>query len=258
MGKISDFFKNTQIKQFNGLSLPSLPRQFVLKSVNDANINPHIVTYFYPKSPISEQYRRLRENIKSLSRQKNIKAIGITSAVTEEGKSITALNLAVIMTRDIDFNNILLIDCDLRCGVVDLALGLKSKTGLSEYLSIGTDIDNILFKTKIDKLTVMPKGSIIENPSELLASEKMQTLLAILRKRFDLIILDTPPILPIADAGVVGAQVDGMILVVRLGKTQKGMVEQAEELLVQSKVNLLGYVLTHVEYHIPEYVYKYV
>lgn len=258
MGKILGMLKDAQEKQMHASNIPSLPKEFILKSVNDSDINPHIVTHFYPKSPISEQYRRLRENVKILRIQNKIKTLAITSSVLDEGKSITALNLAVSMTKDIDCGNVLLIDCDLRRGSIDASLALKSKVGLSEYLLLNADVDNILFKTKINKLTIIPKGKIAESPVELLASAKMKDLLEKLKKRFDFIILDTPPVIPVADAGIISAQADGVIMVVRAGKTQRGIVKHAQELLNQAKANLLGYVLAHVEYHIPEYLYRYV
>ncbi len=258
MGKILDILKGVKEKQLDALNAPSLPKEFVLKSISDSNINPHVVAHLYPKSPISEQYRKLRENIKTIIQEHNVKVLAVTSSVLAEGKSITALNLAVSMTKDIDCRNVLLVDCDLRRGNIDGSLGLKSKVGLSEYLLLGADTDSILYKTKINKLTIIPRGKVTENPAELLASAKMGDLLEKLKKKFDFIVLDTPPVIPIADSSIISAQADGVLMVVRAGKTQRGVVKHAQELLDQAKANLLGYVLTHIEYYVPEYIYKYV
>lgn len=259
MRKIFETIKKVQEEKLNFLSMPTLPKEFILKSVSDSNIDPRIVAYFDPKSPISEQYKRLRENIKAFSLDKQVKVLAITSAVHNEGKTITALNLAVAMAQDIDCRKVLLVDCDLRRGSIDRSLGFeKSEVGLAEFLLLGADIDNILFKTKIDKLTIIPKGKISENPAELLASAKMKNLMKKLKEKFDFIILDTPPVIPLADAGIIGSVVDGILMVVRSGKTQRGIVKHATEILKQAKSEVLGYVLTHVEYYIPQYIYKYV
>lgn len=255
---ILNLLKNIQAKQVDALNMPSLPKEFILKSVSDSNLNPHIVTYFEPDSPLSEQYRRLRENIKTIRKKDKLQTIAITSSVKSEGKSITSLNLAVAMAKDIDCKSVLLMDCDLRRGALDESLDLNLKVGLSDYLFLGADVESILYKTKIDKLTLMPRGKIINDPAELLGSNRMSDLLDKVKKKFDYIILDTPPVIAVADSNIVCAQADGVVMVIRAGKTQRGIVNHSTDLLAQSKTKLLGYVLTHIEYPIPESIYKYV
>ena len=152
----------------------------------------------------------------------------------------------------------LLIDADLRRGNIDSALGMEPQVGLSEYLMVGADVENILCKTKINKLTIIPRGKIAENPTELLASKKMKQLMADVRGRFDYVIVDTPPIIPVADMTIIGGLVDSVIMIIRAGTTQRGVVKHATDLLKQANVNFMGYVLTHVEYYIPDYIYKYI
>ena len=255
---IFNIIKNLQDKQADALNMPALPKEFILKSVKDSNLNPHIVTHFEPDSPLSEQYRRLRENIKTIRKKDKIQTIAVTSSVKEEGKSITSLNLAVAMAKDIDCKNVLLVDCDLRRGVLDVSLDLNLKVGLSDYLFLGADVASILYKTKIDKLSLMPRGKIANDPAELLGSNRMTELLGKIKGKFDYIILDTPPVIAVADSGIVCAQADGVIMVIRAGKTQRGIVKHSTDLLEQSKSKLLGYILTHIEYPIPELIYKYV
>ncbi len=258
MKKFLDALREVHDKQLEGLGMPSLPKEFILKSVSDSNINSHIVTYFDPKSPITEQYRRLRENIKTIAKKDQLKTIAITSSAANEGKTLTSLNLAVAMTKDVDCKKVLLIDCDLRRGTVESSLGMESKVGLSDFLHVNADVENIIYKTKINKLSIIPKGKITDDPADLLASSKMKTLLKKVKEKFDIIILDTAPAISVSDSGIVCSQADGTIMVIRTGKTQRGIVKHATELLEQSKVNLLGYVLTHIEYPIPEYIYRYI
>ncbi|MBI4846591.1 MAG: glutamine--fructose-6-phosphate transaminase (isomerizing) [Candidatus Omnitrophica bacterium] len=184
MWRIAKAIESLKEKQMDLMDMPSLPKEFILKSVSDSNLHPNLVTHFYPKSPISEQYRKLRENFKSLNKEKAIKVFSITSSIANEGKSITALNLAVSLTHDVDCKNVLLIDSDLRRGNIDGMLGMLPQVGLSEYLLLGADIENILFKSKINKLTIIPRGKIVENPTELLASSKMDSLLKMVREKF--------------------------------------------------------------------------
>ncbi|MBU1045314.1 MAG: CpsD/CapB family tyrosine-protein kinase [Candidatus Omnitrophica bacterium] len=253
-----EFIKNIQDKQADALNMPSLPKEFILKSVVDSNLNNHIVAHFEPDSPLSEQYRRLRENLKTIRKKEKLQTIAVTSSTKEEGKSITSLNLAVTLAKDVDCKSVLLVDCDLRRGMLDVSLDLNLKVGLSDYLFLGADVESILYKTKIDKLTLMPRGKIANDPAELLGSNRMEALLEKIRKNFDYIILDTPPVIAVADSGIVCAQADGVIMVIRAGKTQRGIVKHSTELLEQSKAKLLGYVLTHIEYPIPEAIYRYV
>jgi capsular exopolysaccharide synthesis family protein len=104
----------------------------------------------------------------------------------------------------------------------------------------------------------MPRGKIANDPAELLGSKKMTDLIEKLKKKFDYIIFDTPPVVAVADSSIIASQADGTIMVVQAGKTQRGIVKHATELLEQAKANLLGYVLTHIEYPIPESIYRYV
>lgn len=258
MKRVLDVLKQVHDKQLDGLGMPALPKEFILKSVSDSNINEHIVTYFDAKSPISEQYRRLRENLKTIAQKDQLKVIAVTSSAASEGKTLTCLNLAVAMTKDVDCKKVLIIDCDLRRGTVESSLGMESKVGLSDYLHLNADVENIIYKTKIKKLSIIPKGKISDDPADLLASLKMKELLKKVKDKFDMVIIDTAPVIAVADSGIVCSQADAAIMVVRAGKTQRGIVKHAAEILEQSKVNLLGYVLTHIEYPIPEYIYKYV
>ena len=184
------------------------------------------------------------------------KVIGIISLKGGVGKTSTVTALGDAMS---GFGEkVLLVDCDLRRGTIDASLDLRSKVGLSDYLMLGADENSILYKTKINKLTIIPRGKMADNPVELLGSAQMEVLLDKLKSQFDYIILDTPPIVPVADAGIVCSLADGVVLVIRAGKTQRDIVKHATELLAQSNSNMLGYVLTHVEYHMPEYLYRYV
>lgn len=219
-------------------------------------IDPHIVSATDSNSPIAEQYRILRTNIQQLGLKSSSKAMVVTSAVHGEGKSVTAINIAMTLARQENLR-VVLVDADLRVGSIHKWLGLgKREHGLSEVLRSGGNLNGELVKLKEPPLTVLPAGSIPEHPAEMLESSSLKRLLATLKSQFDFIIIDAPPILPVADPGILAAQTDGVLFVVRAGKTQRKTVVQAQSLLKQMKVNVLGSVLTRVEYYLPGY-YRY-
>ena len=227
-----------------------------LASAGRIHVDPHVVAATDPSSPIAEQYRILRTNLQSLKLRQGPKTFVITSAVHSEGKSVTAVNLALTLSRQ-EKLNVVLVDADMRKGSVCNWLGIANRTdGLSTTLLRGGELNGSLIRLQEPPLAVLPSGPHPEHPAELLESSSMRRLLDSLKAQFDVIIIDAPPVLPVADPGILAAQADGVLLVVRAGRTQRKTVTQAQALLTQMKANLLGCVLTHVEYYLPGY-YRY-
>lgn len=225
--------------------------------LGEISIDPHIVSAADDQSPIAEQYRILKTNLQSLSLRHGPKVLVVTSAVHAEGKTVTAINLTLTLARQQDLK-VLLVDGDLRRGSVHRWLGLsEGPKGLSTVLSQGGVLDGSLLRLKSPALSVLPAGPVPLHPAELLESSAMKRLLATLRMQFDLILIDTPPVLPVVDPGVLGALADGVLLVVRAGKTQRRTVAQAQRVLEQMKASVLGCVLTHAAYHLPGYYHYY-
>ncbi|MBI3009544.1 MAG: CpsD/CapB family tyrosine-protein kinase [Candidatus Omnitrophica bacterium] len=221
-------------------------------------VDPHIVGATEPSSPIAEQYRILRTKLQSLRLRQNGagQALIITSAVHGEGKSVTALNLSLTMARQENWR-VVLVDADLRKGSIHTWLGLdQNRGGLSSVLARGGEVNGELLWLKEPPLTVLPTGPYPDHPAELLESSSWKRLLATLKSQFDLVIIDAPPLLPVADPGILASQGDSVLLIVRAGKTQRKTVAQAQELLQRAKAKILGCVLTHVEYYLPGY-YRY-
>jgi len=152
---------------------------------------------------------------------------------------------------------VLVIDADMRKGKIAKYLGVKQETGLSEFLQGKAQLNDCLFNIDIDNMAFMSAGSVPSHPAELLQSEAMKDLIAQMRKRFDFVLIDTPPIISVTDSGIVGNMVDGVLMVVQAGRTQKGVIKRAEELLYQSHCKVLGNVMSNIEYHLPEYIYRY-
>lgn len=261
MGKITSALKKAaeeRIGRIEKITQIKEREQMVIKKIGDSKIDASVISYFDPKALISEQYKILRTNLLSLNKGKPPKTFVITSSIHSEGKTITSLNLAVSMAHAVNQPKVLLVDADMRKGKTHKYLGIDKRAGLSEILSGQADIQDCIFKLdNVDNLAIITSGAVPENPAELLASEKMHYFLAKVKGQFDCVIIDTPPIISVTDAGIVGSQTEGVLLVVQAGRTQRGIVHRAEELLHQSHAHILGYVLSNIEYHLPEYIYRY-
>lgn len=230
-------------------------RSYIAKAADDSGIDPRVVTYFDPTAVISEQYRSLRTNILLNNLSKSLKTITVCSSLQGEGKTVTAVNLAITMASDLD-RTVILIDCDLRGGVIHHLLALNPTLGLSDILANGAALESAFCKTRINNLTVLPRGNIPRNPSELLSSKKMKRLLEELRAKFDYIILDSPPVIPLADACILGSQVDGVIFIVQAHRTARRVVKQAQNMLEHVHAKILGFVLTQTKDYVPKYTYR--
>ena len=257
MGKITEALKKVADERVARIQKkPEI--QYVVRKLENTNINEHIVSFHDPASPVGEQYKILRTNIQTLKSTKGNKTFVLTSSIHGEGKTVTAINLAMALAHDLNNKSVLLIDADMRKGKVAEYLGLKRSPGLSDVLKGNAQADSIFVSPNIDNLTVLLSGKTPRNPSELLGSKEMERLLASLKARFDYILIDSPPVLPLTDACILGAMADGVILTIQAGRTQRGVVKQAENLLHQARAKTLGYIMTNVEYHLPQYLYRYI
>jgi len=261
MGKITDALRKAAQERLSRIEKldkgEEVKYQFIAKKTVDSKFDPRIVTFYEPKSTVSEQYRTLRTNLQSQNPKNPVRAITITSSTHSEGKTITAINLAISMAKDLNKKQILLVDADLRRASMSKYLGVKAELGLADLISNGTNMDDTLLNLGIDNLTFLPAGKSSHNPAELFASDKLPKLISQLKTKYDYLIFDTPPIIPVTDAGLLGAQTDGVIMVIQAERTQKGVVKHSEGLLKQAQARLLGYILTNIQYHIPGYIYRY-
>ena len=260
MGKITEALRKAaddRLQRIEKINKVKEREILIVKKMGDSKVDPRVVTYFDPKALITEQFKILRTNVLSLNRGGASKVIMITSSVHSEGKTITSLNLAMAIAQSTQKPKVLLIDADLRRGRLAKYLGVNQRTGLSSVLSGKAGLAEALFKIDIENLTFMASGPVPENPAELLDSARMKQLLSEVKTQFDYILIDTSPVISVTDAGILSSLVDGVIMVIQAGRTQRGVVKRAVELLQQTHAKLLGHVLTNIEYHLPEYIYRY-
>src|SRR5215472_1784433 len=191
-----------------------------------------------------ERFRTLRSRLYKIASTRKLKNVLITSGVAAEGKTFVASNLAQSIVQQPELR-VLLIDADLRSSRLHLLFGATSCPGLSDYLRGEADEYAVIQKGMAENLFLMPGGSLVSNPSELLLSDRMKQLLNAVAPCFDWIIIDSPPTLPVHDASVLADSVDGVLFVIRAGSTDVEIVERTAAEF-QGK-NLLGVVLNQVE-----------
>ena len=176
----------------------------------------------------------------ALADTEGCKVILVTSAMQSEGKSLTALNLAISLAQT--ESKVLIIDCDLRRPKLNRLLGASANIGLSNLLMDPKKLSGIVLKHEQLGINVILSGDIPPNPSELLASAKMQTLITVLRSEYDYIIIDTPPVDMVIDSVVLAPLCDGVLFVVKADQSERGAVIHAMEQLEYAKAKVLGFV----------------
>ncbi|MDF8266467.1 polysaccharide biosynthesis tyrosine autokinase [Luteipulveratus flavus] len=193
-------------------------------------------------TPRAEAFRQLRTGLQFINVDEPVKVLVVTSSTAQEGKSSTSANLALAFAEA--GSSVLLIEADLRRPKVCDYLGLDRSVGLSNVLAGQADLDDAVQPFGRHQLMVLSSGSIPPNPSELLGTRNMIDLLARAREECDMVIIDTPPLLPVTDAAVVAAHADGALLVVRHGDTKRSHVQQSLRSLEAVGASVLGCVLT--------------
>lgn len=205
-----------------------------------------LITQYQPKSPASEAYRALRTNLHYASINKEIKTLVVTSPSMADGKSTTAVNLAISMAQS--GKKVLLIDGDLRKPKIHRYMNIVNSSGLTDLLLDENDPKLIIKEREdIDNLWIATSGPIPPNPTEILLSDKMKDLLARLKQQYDLIIIDAPPAAQVTDATVLAGICDGVLMVLSAGETNIEMAKSAKKALNNVNARIIGAVLVKVD-----------
>lgn len=178
-------------------------------SFQDVKLNAEAVGF-----QIKESYKKARTNIAYSIVKKGCKMVSVTSSAKSEGKTITAVNIAIALAQQVD-TRVLIIDCDLRRPRIQSVLEIPVDKGITNYLNFECEVSDIVYTSKLDNLDAICCGTIPLNPSELLASDNMKELIKELSKQYDYIIFDTPPIGVVIDALPIIKQTDGVVVIVR-------------------------------------------
>jgi len=194
-----------------------------------------------PKSPVSESYRNLRTNLSFLRPDEPLTKIAVTSSTPKEGKSLTVANLAISMAHN--EQKVLIIDADLRKPMQHKFYDLPNYEGLSNILTGELSFSEAVQETGIERLNLISTGFIPPNPAELLSSHRMEEVIERAEEEFDFVMIDTPPVVAVTDAAILGTKLDGVLLVVASHQTERGMLEKSTDKLRKANVDLIGTVL---------------
>ncbi|EDL65253.1 polysaccharide biosynthesis tyrosine autokinase [Bacillus sp. SG-1] len=223
-------------------SVPKLPPQSNLNNKHSPNntYSKFLISSSEANSPAMELYREIRTNIQFLLKKEKTKVLLVTSSGASEGKSLTTGNLAISMA--MDGVKTVVIDMDLRKGVGSQLFHLPSKKGISNYLHGITPLNEIIQRTDIPKLFFISAGPLPPNPTELLSSDRLSSMINTLKKEVDLILIDTPPLI-VSDAAVLSSRVDGCLFLINARKTRMETAKKNLNKLNRVGANIIGVIL---------------
>ncbi|MDP4176986.1 MAG: CpsD/CapB family tyrosine-protein kinase [Bacillota bacterium] len=208
-----------------------------------------------PKSRVAEAFRTLRTNIQFSSLDNNLKSILITSTAPSEGKSTVIINLGLAMAQS--GKKVLIIDCDLRKPSIHKKLSIPNTKGLTSILIGDVKIEDCITPLSVNNLSVLSCGATPPNPSELLGTKKMKQLIEELEGMFDVVLIDSPPVIAVTDAQIISTFAKGVILVSAYGQTEKGAIINAKNLLDKVGANIIGVVMNKIPEESHGYGYGY-
>ncbi|TMV47494.1 CpsD/CapB family tyrosine-protein kinase [Paenibacillus mesophilus] len=202
-----------------------------------------LLSYLNPVSPIAETYRSLRANIQFCSLDQPVRTVLVTSAKGGEGKTTTAANLAILFAEE--KKRVLLVDADLRNPSLHHVFSRANRVGITNTLSDQSDVQEAIQDTSIDRLSLLTTGPIPTNPAELLAKFRLEKTFREIKQSFDIVIVDSPPVLPVTDSLLLSSQCDGVVLVLQSGKTKREDARKTVQALELAQCRLLGTVLNN-------------
>ncbi len=273
MGHVLDAFKKHQKEKPEATQPPAAPsggkpaapegpepaRQQDGPSAEPAGVDNYasvLVAHHDRGGRLTEQYRALRTNLLAQSANERLCTI-ITSAEAGEGKTVTCLNLAVVLSERQERRTIA-VDCDLRKSKIPALLGSQGDIGMADLLRGTATLKDVIQPTCRRNLSVIGAGRAQQDTiAGLIGQPEVEDVVREIRQRYDYVLIDTPPINAVSDAGMLGRVVGQAILIVRMNKTHRDSVDRAIRLLRAANVKPSGIVLTHQKYFIPKYLYRY-
>jgi len=196
------------------------------------------------KAQVEEQFRTLRTNIKFSSAGDELKIITVTSCSPGEGKSTVTANLGAIMAKG--GKRVVIVDCDFRKPTIHKKFQMSNFRGLTDILVQDKEIDDVITDTHVSNLSVIPSGPLPPNPSELLGSKYTKDVFNELSEEYDMVLIDTPPVLYVSDAQILSSISRGTILVVSYGNTEKKALAEVKELIEKAGGKILGVVINKI------------
>ena len=231
--------------------LRALPRMSSNGKHRPGKPDADLVTVNNMRSPAAESFRTLRTNLMFSQQVSAMRTLVVTSASPSEGKTTTASNLAVSFAQQ--GMRVLLVDCDLRRSRIHRLFGLQREPGFTDLVLAYADEETVTHPTSVPGLYVMASGKLPPNPAELLGSDSTRTTFAKLTEGYDLIIIDTAPLLAASDAAILATLSNGVVLVLRAGATENAAAQQAVQQLSSVGARIVGAVLNDPDAQVPKY-----
>jgi capsular exopolysaccharide synthesis family protein len=219
--------------------------------VVDQSVNPYLVMFHDPAGFRAEQVRGLRNRLVAMNPDGEPKTLVVSSAVRGEGKTVSALNLAMSFA-ELEHHRVVIVDADLRCPSCERYLNLNAEAGLTDVLLGHEPVDKLLRPAGYRQLMLLGAGSRVDNPAEVLTSSRLEQLVQRLKENFQYVVIDAPPVLPSTDAGVLSAAADGTVMVIRLEHSQKKQSRDALRTLADMGGNVLGTFVTEIRGRDPD------
>ena len=254
---VLEFFDTTikaedDIRDFTGLpvigSIPlikKVSKKGIRKKDEALSITERLITKARPRSTVAESFRTIRTALEFSRKDKKNKSIVITSSIPWEGKSTISANLAITSAK-IGIKTVLF-DGDLRKPVISKIFGIQDYTfGLTEVLRNNSTLEESIKPTDVENLFILPAGPMVPNPAELLTTESIQKVVNFLEKHFDCVIIDSPPLLPVSDAVLLGSVADGILITVRAAYTKRDALQKSIAKLSTIDEKILGTVINAI------------
>lgn len=216
-----------------------------------------IIDAFALESPFATEFRRLSFKLEQARVSRDLKSLLVTSSMLSEGKSTASsfLSITAAMHRGV---RTLLVDCDLRRPSIHKLFAIDREPGLAEVLVEGYSPKDAIHHTSVDKLDILTCGRLHQVPTEIFDAEAIGALVEQMKLYYDLIILDAAPILPVSDPMLLSSKVDGILLVIKAGTTQKEVILRAVDVIDPARRNIVGVVLNNMNSSLPsQYDYRY-
>jgi len=256
LGMVPEIITSNGITQkINGTK--SLPRSQKQKqgTGNNSDISTKLISHMKLRDPVTETYRSLRTNLEFSWLDKPVRTMMITSATPGDGKSMNIANLGIILAEI--GRRTLIIDTDLRKPVQHKLFNIDKRPGLTNYLVGEITLEQAIQDVGIENLKVIPIGKNPPNPAEILASKKFAEFIENQKQYFDIILLDSPPIISVTDPVLISRVVDGVIFVVKFAQTDRQIAASTIETLQKSRANILGTILNATQFHRGYGYYRY-
>lgn len=236
-------FRSRKVKKAESEAVRVLDQDMVV--VVDRAVNPYLVLFHEPAGFRAEQIRGLRNRLVAMNPDGEPKTLVVTSAARGEGKTVAAINLAMALA-ELERQQVVLVDADMRRPAVENYLNLNPQPGFSDLLLGRIPLERALRSGGYRSLQILGAGGRVDNPAEILSQSRLDELFSRLKERFQYIVIDTPPVLPSTDAGVLAGRADGTLMVLRLEHSSKNLSKDALRSLQDLGANVLGTFVTEV------------